>query len=52
MENKLKARIDVLKKSRDEFIIKANAELAALNAAIGELEAIIAPEIEHEEGKS
>ncbi len=41
MKDKIENRIAELKKNREEFIVKANTEVAALNAAIGELENLL-----------
>jgi len=44
MEERLRARIAELTKMRDEFVIKANQDLAAMNGAIAELTALLQPE--------
>jgi hypothetical protein len=46
IEDKIKARIAVLKAELDKFVIDANATIKTYQAAIGELERLIAPEPE------
>jgi len=41
MKNELQARIEQLTKERDEFIVQANAKIAAINGGIAELERLI-----------
>lgn len=45
-EEKIKVRIAALKDQREKFVEQANQQLAALNGAIAELEALIEPETE------
>ena len=44
MIDRIKARIEELTKQRDQFVIQANQELAALSRAISELEALLKPD--------
>ena len=44
MEDKIKARIGALEKAREAYVAEANAEIRALNTAIGELKGLLTPE--------
>lgn len=43
IETRMKARIEELKAMRDKLVADANTQIAAMNAAISELEAILNP---------
>lgn len=50
MEERIQARIDELKRGREEHVRTATLSLEGFNAAIGELEALLKPEqVEDEE---
>lgn len=44
MEAKITKRIEELTQARDKFIAQANTEVAAMNAAIGELKKLLEPD--------
>ena len=43
-EERIRARIAELTKSRDEFVLQANQQIAAMNGGIAELELLIEPD--------
>lgn len=43
LEDRLRSRIEALKENRERFIAEAQRNLAALDGAIGELEALLNP---------
>ena len=43
-EDKIRARIAELTKSRDEFVAQANQQISALNGGIAELELLLEPD--------
>jgi len=43
MEERMKARIEELKKDRERYVTEANKNIFAMDAAIGELNAILNP---------
>jgi hypothetical protein len=43
LEDRLLVRLEFLKKNRDEYVATAQRQLAALDAAIGELSALLNP---------
>jgi hypothetical protein len=43
MEEKVQARIEQLEKELDQFVVQANQQVAAYNAAIAELKKLLAP---------
>ena len=45
-EDKVKARIAELTKTRDEFVQQANQQIAAMNGGIAELNQLLKPEAE------
>jgi tRNA U34 5-carboxymethylaminomethyl modifying GTPase MnmE/TrmE len=46
LEDRLRERLEFLKKNRDEYVATAQRQLAALDAAIGELSALLNPATE------
>lgn len=48
MRDKITKRIEELTQARDKFITQANTEVAAMNAAIGELKKLLDPETAEE----
>jgi hypothetical protein len=44
IEEKIQARVDALKEAREKLVNDTNHQIELLNLAIGELEAIIAPD--------
>lgn len=46
LEDRLQARLEFLKKNRDEYVATAQRQLAALDGAIGELSALLNPATE------
>jgi hypothetical protein len=43
LETRMQARLEFLKKNRDEYIATAQRQIAALDAAIGEISALLEP---------
>jgi hypothetical protein len=43
LEDRLRERLEFLKKNRDDYVATAQRQLAALDAAIGELSALLNP---------
>jgi hypothetical protein len=43
LEMRLHLRVETLKKNRETFVAEAQRQLAALDGAIGELEALLTP---------
>jgi hypothetical protein len=50
LEMRLAVRLETLKKNREEFIVTAQRQLAALDAAIAELGALLDPAVVQQNG--
>lgn len=44
-EDRIRRRIEQLEHERDQFVQQANQQIAGYNAAIGELRALLEPEV-------